>query len=213
MTTTTLRATVRRRLNQTSNANTQFADEMIDELGNQGRRMFAAILPESVLTSLRETAALSPSSGLVAYPTDFLRNLEDPGVLVDAVQAKKIKSGEKWRIKFLEGNDNVKSGAADKYYWETDDGIHCLPTAATAITYKYIRIPDALDSEVNADMPLDVDDMVIDFVFEKCMGTRRGDKELAVWLAQGRGYLARAIVDKAKGAVDKRVPRILVERE
>ena len=56
-------------------------------------------------------------------------------------------------------------------------------------------------------------DMVIDFVFEKCMGTRRGDKELAVWLAQGRGYLARAIVDKAKGAVDKRVPRILVERE
>jgi hypothetical protein len=201
------------RINQTSNTNTQFADAMIDELGNQARRMFAAILPESILTSLRKTAALSPTAGLVAYPADFLRNLEDPGVLIDAIQARKIESGEKWRIKFLEANNHVKSGAEDKYYWETDDGIHCLPTTATTITYKYIRVPDVLDAVANADMPLDVDDMVIDYVFEKLMGTRRGDKDLAVFLAQNRGYLIRSVVDKTKGKVDQPAPRILVERE
>lgn len=201
MTTTTLRATVRRRINQTSNTNTQFADAMIDELGNQARRMFAAILPESILTTLRKTANLSPSSGLVAYPTDFLRKLIDPGIKIDSVYAREIQSGEMWRLRFLESNDNVKSGTADKYYWETDDGIHCLPTSATTITYKYIRVPDDLDGDANADMPLDVDDMVVDFVFEKLMGTRRGDKELATWLAQIRGYLSKVVGEKEKSVM------------
>jgi len=194
LTTTTLRATIRRRINQTSSSDTQFADTMIDELGNQGRRMFAAILPEKILTSLRKTTNLSPSSGLASYPSDYLRSLSDPGHKVDSVQAVIIERGEKWRLKWVEGNDNIKSGSTEKYIWETDDGIHCLPSTATAITYKYLRVPDDLDTSANADMPLDVDDMVVDFVFEKLMGTRRGDKELAVLLAQNRGYLTKAVM-------------------
>jgi len=193
MTTTTLRATVRRRINQTDNMNTQFADSMIDELGNQARRMFAAILPEGILSSLRKSGSLTPSSGVASYPADYLRSLKDPEVLVDSVHANKIPLGEKWRLRYLESNDNVKSGTTDKYYWETDAGIHCLPTTATAITYPYIRVPDDLDTEANADMPLDVDDMVIDYVFEKLMGTRRGDKELAVYLANQKGSLLGAM--------------------
>ena len=136
MTNTSLRASVRRRINQTDNTNTQFSDAMIDELGDQARRMFAAILPESILTSLRKTTDLSPAGGLASYPSDFLRNLSDPQVLVDSVHAARINPGEKWRLRRLESNDNVKSSATEKYYWETDDGIHCLPTTATTITFK-----------------------------------------------------------------------------
>lgn len=197
MTTTTLRATVRRRINQTDNTNTQFVDPMIDELGNQARRMFAAILPESILVNLRTTADLSPTSGLASYPADYLRSLSDPGVLIDGVYARQIKNGEKWRLKFLESNDNVKSGSADKYYWETDDGIHCLPSNATIITYKYIKKPADLSGSDDTSMPPDVDDMVIDFVFEKLMGTRRGDKELAIILAKNRGYLTNSVIKEA----------------
>jgi hypothetical protein len=50
-------------------------------------------------------------------------------------------------------------------------------------------------------MPLDVDDMVVDFVFEKLMGTRRGDKELATWLAQIRGYLSKVVGEKEKSVM------------
>lgn len=159
--------------------------------------MFASILPESVLTGLRDTGSLSPSSGVAAYPTDFLRKLSDPGVLVDSVYAREIPAGEKWRLRMLEGNDNVKSANGDKYYWETDEGIHCLPTSASAITYPYIKKPVDLSGSDDTSMPPDVDDMVVDYVFEKLMGTRRGDKELAVLLANNRGYLVRAITEKA----------------
>jgi len=193
MTTTSLRATIRRRLNQTDNTNTQFADAMIDELGDEGRLVFAGMLPEKILTALQKTSDLSPTTGLASYPTDYLRSLEDPYVLVDSVYASLIPLGQKWRLKFQESNDLVKSGAANKYYWETDDGIHCLPTTATTITYKYLRIPDPLDAVANLDMPLDVDPLVVDYVFEKMMGTRRGDKELALMLARQRGVGVREI--------------------
>jgi hypothetical protein len=196
MTNTELRATVRRRINQTDNTNTQFHDDMIDELGDQARRMFAAILPESILHNLRQTEDLSPVSGLASYPATFLRKLKNPRILVDGVYAEDL-TGEMWRLKLLESNDNVKSGTTNKYYWEADDGIHCLPTSATTITYKFIRVPDALDGDANDDMPFDVDDMVVDFAFEKLMGTRRGDKDLAVFLAQNRGYLAKAVRSNA----------------
>jgi hypothetical protein len=62
-------------------------------------------------------------------------------------------------------------------------------------------VPDDLDGDANADMPLDVDDMVVDFVFEKLMGTRRGDKELATWLAQIRGYLSKVVGEKEKSVM------------
>lgn len=197
MTNTSLRATVRRRIDQSSSTDTSWSNDMIDELGDQGRRVFAAILPESILTSLRKTSDLSPTTGLAAYPSDYLRGLDDPGHLVDAVQAVVISRGEKWRLKWIEGNDNVKSGSADKYVWETDDGIHCLPTTATTITFKYLRVPDDLDASANADMPLDVDDMVVDFVFEKLMGTPNGDLELALLLGKSRGYLTKAVMGTA----------------
>ena len=194
MTTTSLRATVRRRINQTSNTDTNVPDTMIDELGNQARRMFAAILPDSILTTLRSTTSLSPSSGLASYPSDYLRGLDDPGHLIDGVQARIIPKGEKWRLKFINANINTASGAADKYIWETDNGVQCLPTDATTITFKYVRVPDDLDGDANADMPLDVDDMVVDFVFEKAMGTpQMSDYELATVLARNRGYLLKEV--------------------
>ncbi len=162
MTNTSLRASVRRRINQTDNTKTQFADAMIDELGDQARRMFAAILPEEMLADLRATSTLTPSSGLASYPADYLRRLKDPRILVDSVYANPIPSGDKWRLKFLESNDQVKSGSSNKYYWESDDGINCLPTTATAIVLKYIKVPPALSGSDDTSMPPDVDDMVVD---------------------------------------------------
>jgi len=194
MTTTTLRATVRRRLNQTDNTNTQFVDAMIDELGNQARRMFAAILPPSILPNLRATSGLSVTSGVATYPSDFLRPLNDTVIDVDSVVATRIPTGESWRLRYLEGNDNTKSANGDKYFYESADSIQVLPTSATTINYKYIRKPDDLDGSANADMPLDVDDMVVDFVFEKLMGTRRGNLDLATYLARSRGFLQNEVL-------------------
>ena len=197
MTTTTLRATIRRRINQTSNTNTQWSDAIIDELGDQGRRMFAAILPEDILTALKKTGSLSPSSGAASYPADFLRNLDDPLVTIDGIQARKIEKGEMWRMKWILYSSNLTAGSSYKYYWLTSVGINCLPTDATAMVFPYLRIPDVLDASANTDMPLDVDDMVIDYVFEKLMATRRGDKELATMLAQQRGYLTKVVMETA----------------
>lgn len=192
MTTTSLRATVRRRINQTDNTNTQFPDAMIDELGDQARRMFARILPERMLTGLVTgyTTTLSVSSARASYPSDFLRRLENKEVLVDSQHARNLL-GEEWRLKFLEDNDNTGSDAEDAYYQENSQGIKVLPNTATGITYPYIKIPPALSGSDDTSMPPDVDDLVVDFVFEKLMGTRRGDKELAVMLANLRGLITQ----------------------
>lgn len=196
MTTTTLRATVRRRINQTDNTNTNFTDAMIDELGNQARRMFAAVLPESILEGLRTSTGLSLIGGNTAYPTDYLRSLKNPRVLVDSVWASKIDKDQTWRLRYLESNDNVKSGSGTKYYWETESALRVLPTDATTLTFPYIAKPADLSGVDDATMPPDVDDMVIDYVFEKLMGTRRGDKELAVILARNRGLLVNRVTQK-----------------
>ena len=195
MTNTSLRATVRRRIHQTDNTNTQFSDSMIDELGNQARRMFAAILPETILTGLVTgyDASLAVAAGVASYPSTFLRPLTTKEVLVDSVHADPINRGEEWRLKYQETSDLVKSGSANKYYQENATGIRVWPTSASAITYPYIKTPGDLSGVDNVELPPDVDDMVIDFVFEKLMGTRRGDKELAVILAKGRGLLTNEV--------------------
>lgn len=194
MTTTTLRASVRRRINQTDNTNTQFADAMIDELGNQARVMFAGVLPERMLTGLITgyTGTLTVTLGSATYPTNFLRRLKDKEVLVDSLHARNL-AGEEWRLKFLESNDNTKSDTVDAYYQENAEGLKVWPTTASALTYPYIKKPTDLSVSTNTEMPPDVDNMVVDYVFEKLMGTRRGDKELAVWLSQQRGFLERKI--------------------
>lgn len=196
MTTTTLRATVRRRINQTDNTNTNFTDAMIDELGNQARRMFAAILPERMLTDLVEKATIPISSGIAAYPSDFLRHKKNKRVLIDLVFANRIVESEQWRLRYLESNDNVKSSSTNKYYMENDNGVVCLPSTDSNLYYVYIKKPADLSGVADTTLPLDVDDMVVDYVFEKLMGTRRGDKELAVILARNRGLLTNTIMQK-----------------
>jgi len=195
MTTTSLRASVRRRINQTTDTNTQFADAMIDELGDEARRLFASILPEEILTVLHagEAVGLSVSTGAATRPADFLRRFSNKAVLVDSTIAKEIK--EHWKWTYLESNDQTKSANTGvAYYRELGGSIYVYPSSATTLTYPYLRVPDTLDGSANADMPFDVDDLVTDYVFEKLMGTRRGDLELAKYLAESRGYRVNAIV-------------------
>lgn len=195
MTTTSLRATVRRRINQTDNTNTQFADAMIDELGDEGRRMFAAILPEEILPKLHagEGAGIAVSSGVAILPTDFLRRLSNKAVLVNSTIAKEIK--EHWRWTYLETNSQTaSSNSGVAYYRELGGSIYVYPTSATTLTYPYLKKPPALSGSDDTSMPPDVDDMVVEYVFEKLMGTRRGSADLAGYLAQSRGYRVNAIV-------------------
>ena len=168
---------VRNLINQTDSTNTLYDDtNFIAHVLNQGRRLFASILPESKLPKLRVSAALVVGSNVGAYPTDFLRPLNDPYVLIDSTVARRVKEGERWRLRFLASNDLTD----DEYYYERSDGVVAL--AATAITYEYLKKPTALSASDNVELPAEVDDMVIDFAFHKCMGTTRGDKELAAML-------------------------------
>jgi len=172
---------VRELINQTDNTNTLWSDTQIGDFLNQGRRLFASILPEEKLPKLKKTASLTVSTFVGSWPTDFLRPLNNPRVTTDSygtgfVEARKIPEGEKWRLRFLSSNDLTD----DSYYYERSDGVVTL--TATSINYEYLKIPDDLSSSDSVEMPAGVDDMVIDFAFHKCVGTTRGDKELAVLL-------------------------------
>lgn len=179
---------VRHLLDETDNTDTQFDDtNMIAVWLNAGRRLFARILPEDMLTSLKTEGTLTPSSGVATHPTDYLRKLPNKRVLVDNVFAKEVPPNEMWRLKFLESNNLVKSGSADKYYWETDNAIHVLPTSATTVKYPYLKKPADLSGSDNTDLPPDVDDMVVEYAFERCLNTQRGDTEIALTIARKRG--------------------------
>ena len=84
MTSTDGEARVRRLVNQTSASDTLFSSTMILALLNQGRRMLAIILPETVLLNLRayETTVQSLTSGYLAYLSDFLRPLKSKVVKI-----------------------------------------------------------------------------------------------------------------------------------
>lgn len=180
---------VRLLLDQNSNTDTQYSDTMIGNLLNQGRRMFARLLPEDMIPNLKTTASLTLTSGYSAFSSNFLRHVADPEVKVDSVVARPIPIGERWRLKFLSGNDLIKGSSSDKYYYFDDSGVNVLPTTATAISFPYIKKPTDLSGTSSVELPEDIDDMVVDWAFEKCAGTSRGDMELAVYLARQRGII------------------------
>lgn len=200
MTSTGGETAVRYLINQTNASDSLFSTNFIQNLLNQGRRMFAVILPSKIIPNLigGESTAITITSGVVPYPSDFLRPLKDKVVKIGAttanIIAQQILPGDEWRLKFLEINDLTKSGSASKYYRETGRGIEAYPTTDTKMIYPYIKKPTILSGVDNAELPLDVDDMVIDFAFEKLMGTPHGsDYELAKFLAINRGYLEKKV--------------------
>jgi hypothetical protein len=179
---------VRHLLDQTDNTDTQYDDtNFIAVALNRGRRAFARILPQEMLPGLKTTQDLTLSSGYAAFHTTFLRHVVDGQQLVDNVQAREIPPGERWRLKFIENNDFVKSGTTDKYYFWHKGGVQVYPTTATTFTHQFIIEPTELSGAANVELPLDVDDMVVEFAFQVCMKTQRGDPELAALIARERG--------------------------
>lgn len=197
MTQSEARTRVRQLLDQTDNTDTQFSDSMIDNLVNQGRRLFARILPNEMLPNLKKTGSLSLTSGYSAFPSDFLRRVPDAEVKVDSVFAKEIEQGERWRLRELANNTLTAPGAAQKYYYLDDAGVNALPTSATTLSLPYIKMPAVLDGTDNTDLTDDVEDFTIDFAFYRCMGTERGDVELATFILQERGISVKGAIENA----------------
>jgi hypothetical protein len=185
---------VRHLLDQTDNTDTQYDDtNFIAVALNRGRRAFARILPQEMLPGLKTTQDLTLTSGYAAFHATFLRHVVDGEQLVDSVQAREIPPGERWRLKFIESNDLTKSGSADKYYFFHSAGVNVYPTTATIFTHQFIMKPTDLGVGDNLELPEDVSDMATEYAFEVCLGTQRGDMELAIYLAKKRGiYLEEA---------------------
>lgn len=187
MTAAEARTRVRNLLDQTSTTNTQFSEsDFIDHALNSGRRYFASILPERLIPALRSSGSLTVAAGVGAYPSDFLRVVQDPYVTIDTVEARRIPEDERWRLRHLEDNTYVASSATEKYFYEYESGVKLFPSTATACVYEYIMVPPDLDTTDRTELPEDIHDLVVDFAFEKCMGTRRGDMELAAFLLRKR---------------------------
>lgn len=195
MTTTESRARVRRLLDQTDNTDTQFSDELIDDLVNQARRVYARMLPDEMLPNLKTTGTLTLSSGYSAFPSNFLRRVPDPEVFVDSVWAQEIPKGERWRLRFLESVTFTASGATQKYYYLDDAGVFVRPTDATECLFPYLKMPADLSGSANTDLTDDIEDLTIDYAFYRCMGTERGDAELAAFLLQERGMTVKGMTN------------------
>lgn len=185
---------VRHLLDQTDNTDTQFDDtNFIAVALNAGRRAFARILPQEMIPSLITIQNLALANGYIGFHTSFLRHVEDGEQLVDSVQAREIPRGERWRLKFLSGNDLAKGGFDDKYYFFHRAGVNVYPTDAVTFTHQFIQEPTDLGAGANVEFAEDVSDMVVEYAFERCLGTQRGDTELAVYIAKKRGiYLKEA---------------------
>jgi hypothetical protein len=185
---------VRHLLDQTDNTDTQFDDtNFIANALNQGRRVFARILPQEMIPGLIVIQNLTLVNGFIGFHASFLRHVVDGEQLVDSVQAREIPQGERWRLKFLNSNNLTKGGSEDKYYFYHRTGVNVYPTDAVTFTHQFIQEPTALGAGVDVELPEDVSDMVVEFAFEKCLGTQRGDTQLAVYIARKRGiYLQEA---------------------
>ena len=170
---------VRQLLNQNDTSDTQFSQTMLQRLLDEGRRRFASILPEELIPKLRKSASLTVTAGIGTYPTDFFKPLLDPYVTVQGIVAKRIPFHEDWRLRFLEFNVLTASSTTTKYYREINNGIALYPTSSTACVYEYIAKPTALTTTDIIDLPAFIDDLVVKYVFRKCMGTPVGDIELA----------------------------------
>lgn len=186
MTKTEAETRVRHLLNQTDSSNTLYDNtNFIDHALNEGRRLFATILDERYLIRLRKSASLTVAAGVGTYPTDFLKIVKDPYVVIDTEVATRIPDNERWRLRFLSNAESAAPSVANDvyYYYEDSSGVKALPSSAAAITYEYIKTPGDLDANENYELPDSVNDLTVEYAFEKCTGTTRGDKELAVYLA------------------------------
>lgn len=185
---------VRHLLDQTSSSDTQFDDtNFIAVALNAGRRAFARILPQEMMPGLKTIGTITLTSGYGAFPSDFLRHVEDGQQLVDSVIAREIKPGERWRLKFLSSNDLIKGSSTDKYWFSHRSGVNVYPTTASAMTFQYIKEPTDLSGSDNTELPVDIDDMVVEYAFERCMGTARGDLDLAIYIAKKRGIQLQGV--------------------
>lgn len=200
MTLTEATTRVRNLLNQTDTANTLWDDDdFITHALNEARRWFATILDESYLIRLRTRAALSVSGGVGTYPTDFLRVVNDPYVTIDTVPASRIPENERWRLKHLANQDSIAANVSNEsvYYYEDSAGVNLLPSSATACSYEYVAIPDDLSGSENYELPDSINDLTVHYAFEKCLGTTRGSRELALQLAKDRGFKTRELHNAA----------------
>lgn len=175
-------------LDQTDSTDTQFdSTNFIANALNQGRRVFARILPQEMIPGLKTISNLTLAVGYAELPSDFLRHVQDGEQLVDSVQAREIPPGERWRLRFINSNDLTKGGSKDKYWFTHRSGVNVYPKNAVTFTLQYIKEPTALSASDNTELSEDINDMVVDFAFERCMGTARGDVDLAVYIAKKRG--------------------------
>lgn len=175
-------------LDQTDSTDTQFdSTNFIANALNYGRRIFARILPQEMIPGLKTISNLTLTNGYAELPATFLRHVVGGEQLVDNVQAREIPVEERWRLKFLSGNDLTKGGSKDKYWFTHRSGVNVYPTNAVTFTLQFIQEPTALSASDNTELSEDINDMVVEFAFEKCMGTQRGDTELAVYIAKKRG--------------------------
>lgn len=200
MTQATARALVRELMNQTNSGNSNFTDSNgIDAAVSAARRAFAVVLPDEILPGLRagdgfNATALTVTSGYASYPADFLRPLKNKVVLVTATVTFKANRIDHNRLYMLgvfgvgliTSKLYAKLSTLNFYYRETGAGIEVWPSDATAVRYPYLKLPDELSGTDNTDLPRDVEDLTILHAFERLMGTKRGDLELAKKLASDR---------------------------
>lgn len=198
MTLTEGQTRVRYLLNQTDSSNTLYDNtNLIDHALNSGRRLFASILDEQYLVKLRKRSALTVTSGVGAYPSDYLKSVIDPYVTIAvsgaSVVAKFLSPEERWRLRFMADMDYANAGTTTTYYYEDSSGIVLLPTSATGCSYEYIKNPTELSGTDNTELPETVDDVVVEFAFQYCLGTTRGDRELAQIIARERNLKIGAL--------------------
>jgi len=185
---------VRHLLDQTTAADSQFDDtNFIGVALNDGRRAFARILPQEMLQGLWTTQSLTLSSGYSAFHASFFRHIEGARQLVDGVLADEIPKTESWRLRFIEDNDLTKSSVTEPRYFFEKSGVQVFPKDAVTFTHQFIKTPTDLGGADNAELLDDIDNMVVEFAFERCLGTERGDQGLAVYIAKKRGIYLKEL--------------------
>lgn len=181
---------VRHLINQTDNTDTLFDDtNFIGYALNQGRRMFATILPEGKIPKLRKRGTLTCSANVGPYPSDYLKSVSINNIQVvisgSTYDAKLLKPDEMWLLGQVRANSTYTNDLLTQIYcYERDDGVRAeTSSTVTTIYWDYIVKPVDLDGTDRVDLPENYDDLVVDFAFKKCLGTKRGDKELAnlIW--------------------------------
>jgi hypothetical protein len=190
------RTLVRQAIDQTDTTNTEFSNDAIDDAVDFSRRALARILPAEFMPNLEaEGLVLDVVSGRAAYPADYMRRKENKEVLVDVVVATEIKKGDEWLLRHLQSNEHIDD-SFEVYYRELgSQGIQVYPAGSAKVTsFPYIKYPGTLDGSNNTDLPKDIEDMSIDLAVEKLMRYPQGNLDIALRLAQDRGYRIREMM-------------------